>query len=77
MKTKKIGWIYFTNTLAIAFSLGLLIPWAQVRMARYRMSCLQFNAQNSLNDFIAAEQENVSVLGEQVGEVFDMEVSII
>ena len=77
MQTSKIGWIYFSNTLAIAFSLGLLIPWANIRMARYRIHCLQLNVQNSLDDFIAAVEKHVSALGEEVGEVFDMDVSIV
>ena len=77
LKTKSITWIYFSNTLAIAFSFGLLIPWAQVRMTNYRVSCLQLNVVDSLDDFIAAEEQHVSALGEQVGEVFDMDVSVI
>jgi uncharacterized membrane protein YjgN (DUF898 family) len=77
MQIRKIGWIYFSNTLAIVLSLGLLIPWAQVRMTNYRVSCLQLNVVDSLDDFIAAEEQHVSALGEQVGEVFDMDVSVI
>ncbi|MCK5665223.1 MAG: DUF898 family protein [Thiotrichaceae bacterium] len=77
LKTKNIAWIYFSNTLAIALSFGLLIPWAQVRMAAYRVSCLQLNVAGSLDHFIAAEEEQVSALGEQIGDVFDMEVSVI
>ncbi len=77
LHARNLAWIYLTNTFAIALSLGLLIPWAQVRMMRYRASCLQLKAQGSLDDFISAEQDKVSALGEQVGEVFDMEVSVI
>ena len=33
-------WLYLSNTLAILFSIGLLIPWARIRMARYRLSRL-------------------------------------
>ena len=46
-------------------------------MTAYRVSCLQLNVANSLDDFIAAEEEQVSALGEQIGDVFDMEVSVI
>ncbi len=77
LEAKKIAWLYFTNTLAIALSLGLMIPWAKVRMARYRAECLQLEVAGSLDNFIAAEQQNVSALGEQIGEAFDIEVSAI
>jgi len=77
LKGKTLVWIYLTNTLAIIFTIGLFIPWAQVRMTRYRADCLQFIANNSLDDFVAAEQQHVSALGEQMGEVFDFDVSAI
>jgi len=77
MQSKTVAWIYFTNTVAIVLSLGLMIPWAKIRMARYRASCLQLEIRDSLDNFIAAEQKNVSALGEQMGEVFDVEISVI
>ena len=77
LETKSIAWLYFSNTLAIALTLGLFIPWAQVRMARYRAHCTHIHVQGSLDEFIAAEQKHVSALGEQVGEVFDMGVSVV
>lgn len=77
LEAKKMAWLYFTNTLAIALSLGLMIPWAKVRMARYRAECLQLEVAGSLDNFIAAEQQNVSALGEQIGEAFDVEMSVI
>lgn len=77
LRTRQVAWLYFINTLGILLTLGLLIPWAQVRMARYRAQCLQLHVLGSLDHFIADEQEHVSALGEQVGDVFDMEVSVI
>ena len=77
LQLPRVAWIYFSNMLAILFSLGLLIPWAQVRMARYRADCLTVHIENSLDEFVAAEQENVSALGEEIGEVFDVGVSFV
>ncbi|MBL7004420.1 MAG: DUF898 domain-containing protein [Gammaproteobacteria bacterium] len=77
MKTAKMGWLYFTHTVGIVLSLGLLIPWAQVRTAKYKIECLTLEMNGSLDEFINAETEHVNALGEQVGEVFDMDVSIL
>ncbi len=77
LEGKKLVWIYFSNTIAIVFTLGLFIPWAQVRMTRYRAECLQLKVKGSLDRFVAAEQKSVSALGEQMGEVFDFDVSVI
>jgi uncharacterized membrane protein YjgN (DUF898 family) len=73
----QVVWLYFTNMLVVLITLGLMIPWAQVRMAKYRASCLRMQVDSSLDDFVAAEQQNVSALGEEMGDVFDVEVSYI
>jgi len=77
LKMPQMAWLYFTNTLGIVLTLGLFIPWAQVRTTRYRCDCLALNMDGSLNNFVDEEQQQVSALGEQVGEVFDMDISIL
>jgi len=69
-------YLYVTNTLAITVSLGLLIPWTMVRMARYRAQTMTFLAQTDLDSFVADQKEQVSALGEEFGEMFDIEVGI-
>ncbi len=68
--------IYVTNTLFIALTLGLYIPWAKVRLAKYRASRLQLNAQQDLESFIAHEEASTNALGEEMGEVFDLDVGL-
>lgn len=77
LETKGMAWLYVSNTIAIALSVGLLIPWAKVRMANYKAKHLIFLAEGSMDKYIAAQVEEVSALGEQISDVFDMEVSII
>lgn len=77
LQIPKMAWLYFSNTLGIVLTLGLFIPWAQIRIARYRSESLTLNMSGSMDSFVNAEQEHVSALGEQVGEVFDMDVSIL
>lgn len=73
----QMAWLYFSNTLGIVLTLGLFIPWAQVRIAKYRSECLTLNLRGTLSDFVNAEKQHVNALGEQVGDVFDMDVSIL
>ena len=65
------GKVMITNLVLITLTLGLYIPAAKIRMMKYMTSCMEFHAQGSLEDFVAAEKESVSALGEQLGEVFD------
>lgn len=69
-------YLYLTNTLAIILSFSLLTPWAMVRMARYRAETMTLLTQTNLNNFTAEQQKKVSALGEEFGEVFNIEVGI-
>ncbi len=72
----RLAFIYFTNGLMILLTLGLAIPWAKVRLARYRAECLSLEADGSLDSFIAAEDKRTSALGEEIGEAFDVDVGL-
>ncbi len=71
-----LGWLYASNALAILLSLGLLIPWAQVRLARYRLAHMRVTAVGSLDDFVAGQGEDVSSLGAEFGEAFDLDIGL-
>lgn len=45
--------IYLTNTFAVVASLGLLVPWAAVRLARYRTEGLSVFADDGWDAFSA------------------------
>ena len=47
------------------------MPAAKVRMTKYICDNLVFVANGYLDDFIAAEAENVTATGEEFGQVFD------
>lgn len=75
LKGRKIGWIYLTNTIAIIFSLGLLIPWSMIRMARYVAGCTEFLAKD-MEGINAIQQPDRSALGEELGEIFDLDLGL-
>ncbi|MCL6416523.1 DUF898 domain-containing protein [Aestuariirhabdus sp. Z084] len=77
LELKPYAWIFATNTLAIFLTFGIYIPWAKVRMAQYRADSLQLEVVGSLDEFVADEQERVTALGAEMGEMFDMEFSVI
>ena len=76
LRARDLMWIYFTNLLAIILSFGLLVPWAKVRTVRYRLNKLQLLATDNLDQFVQAERNQVSALGEEMGEVFDIDIGI-
>jgi len=76
LRTSQMIWLYLSNVVAIVISLGLLIPWASIRMARYRLDNLKLLAADELDGFVASEQEKVGAAGEEISEFFDFDVGI-
>lgn len=72
------GYIGLTaiNWLAIIGTLGLFIPWARVRVARYRAEHLSIAVSGSLDDFLAAEATAASALGDETAEMFDLDIGL-
>ncbi|HEY3276209.1 MAG TPA: YjgN family protein [Syntrophorhabdaceae bacterium] len=76
MQVGRLTWIYFTNILAIIFSLGLLIPWAKVRRTRYILENLAVVTSFGLEDFAARAEEDVGAVGDAATDIFDIAVGL-
>ena len=74
LKTGYLLYLYVTNTLAMMFTLGLLMPWAKIRTARYRASVTSLNVTGDLGQYTSAQEQQQSALGEEMGEMFDMDL---
>jgi uncharacterized membrane protein YjgN (DUF898 family) len=72
----KMIWIYFSNGLAILATLGLAVPWAMIRMARYRAANLVLLAEGSLDDFVAQVGEEQSAAGAELAGALDLDLDI-
>ncbi len=72
----KMIWLYLSNAVAIACSVGLLVPWARVRLARYRAEHLTLLAAADLDGFAAEERQKTSAAGEELSDMLDVDVGI-
>jgi uncharacterized membrane protein YjgN (DUF898 family) len=66
--------LFLTNSIATILTLGLFIPWAKIRNAQYLADHLEFVAATELDGFAAQEEERVSAIGQEIGDVFDMDI---
>jgi len=71
---KGFGWLMVSNLLFTVLTLGLFIPWAKVRLARYAAEHIAVDVAQDLDKFAAISQPDESAFGEEFGDVFDMEV---
>ena len=69
-------WISLTNLIAVVFSLGLLLPWAQVRKYRYLSTCTKYRVLKDMDQFIDDEVSVKSAFGEEFAEFEGIEVVI-
>ena len=75
LKTSRMAWYYITNTFAILISLGLLIPWAMVRVARYRAECTRLYA-SDFDSFSALAEGESSATGDAMSDIFDIDLGV-
>jgi len=76
MSARTLIWIYFTNFLAVLGTLGFYLPWAAVRVARYRAACLVLQPAGSLDEFVAAQEAEVAAAGEESAEMLDIDIAL-
>jgi uncharacterized membrane protein YjgN (DUF898 family) len=76
LRARDLAWLYLSNLAALVLTLGLAAPWAAVRTMRYRASKTTLFASGPLEAFVQAETEQVSVAGEEVAEMFDIDVAL-
>lgn len=70
-----MAWIFLTNTLAILCSLGLLYPWARIRVAQYRADHLQFLPSGNPDQFFADAASSAPAFGSEAADLFDLDIS--
>jgi uncharacterized membrane protein YjgN (DUF898 family) len=68
--------LYLVNTLAILASAGLLLPWAAVRMARYRADRTRLLARGELRAVRTTPGAAQGAAGSEAAQAFDVDLSL-
>jgi uncharacterized membrane protein YjgN (DUF898 family) len=76
LRARDLVALYLTNIAALIATVGLATPWAVVRTTRYRAKKMALFAILGLDSFIGSQSAQVSAAGEQVGEMFDIDVAL-
>jgi len=66
--------LYAVNTVAILFTFGMLIPWAMIRMAKYRAAQLALLACGDLDTFVAVASAEEGATGAELDVLFDVDL---
>ena len=60
----------------VLLSLGLAYPWARIRLAHYSARSTSAIIQGTLDGYVTRQQVQVSALGEELGDAFDVDVDM-
>jgi uncharacterized membrane protein YjgN (DUF898 family) len=68
--------LYIVNALGVLLSLGLLVPWAAIRTARYKLERITLLAEHGPGKVLAAVEENVGAVGDEAGELLGFDFGL-
>lgn len=64
--------LYFTNALGVIVSLGLLVPWAKIRVAKYKADHVELAASGPIVGGANPLAQNASALGDAATDLGDI-----
>jgi uncharacterized membrane protein YjgN (DUF898 family) len=70
-------WIFISNIVLIIVTFGLFVPWASVRMFRYRTSCLSLHGATSLDELVAEISAEPNAVGDAASDLFDFDFGLL
>lgn len=76
LKGGRLVALYLGNTLAILLSAGLLIPWAKIRLARYRAQSLSLLAAGDFAELQAEAGADIDAVAAEMDGLFDIDIGL-
>ena len=74
IKTQKMVWIVLSNLFLTSITLGLYLPFAKVRTAKYRLSCMSVQSNGSVDHFLADQHMQVGSTGDGLSNVLGLDI---
>jgi uncharacterized membrane protein YjgN (DUF898 family) len=76
LRARDMMWIYLSNAVVIVCTLGLGVPWAMVRLARYRAEHFAVVTTGSIDTFVADADRQRSAVGAELVDALDVGVDL-
>ena len=70
----RLVWVIISNAVAVTVSLGMLLPWARIRLARYLCAHTWVIPGGSLDDFVGEAGRRQSALGDAYMDIDGLDV---
>ncbi len=70
----RLVWIAISNAIAIVLSIGMLLPWARIRVARYLCAHTWLKPAGSLDAFVGEAERRQSAIGDAYMDIDGIDV---
>ncbi len=75
VSARRLLWIRVSNFLGIVLTFGLFMPFATIRMLRFKLESMGVAVNGDMSGFIADQQQQATAAGEETAEMFDVDIS--
>lgn len=72
----QVLWIALSNAVIVLCSLGLMLPWAQVRMARYLADHTDVTVNGPLDSFVSQVQTRAGAIGDAYTDIEGIDIGL-
>ena len=76
LRVRDMLWLYAGNLVAIVCTLGLAVPWAMIRLARYRAAHFALIAEGPIDDFVRDLEREHAATGAEMIDALDVGVDL-
>jgi uncharacterized membrane protein YjgN (DUF898 family) len=76
MSPLELVWIIVSNFVLVVLTMGIFLPWAAVRVAKFQLESVRLLPASDLQEFEAAEPEAIGAVGEEAATAFDFDISL-
>jgi len=74
MRARDMIWITVSNVFLCIITLGFYIPWAVVRLRKYRIEHMKLFTYGELQDFVASKEAEQDATGDAAADFLDFEL---
>jgi uncharacterized membrane protein YjgN (DUF898 family) len=75
VSARRLLWISVNNFLGIVQTFCLYMPFAAIRMTRFKLESMGLAVNGDLSEFLADQQQQATAAGEETAEMFDVDIS--
>jgi uncharacterized membrane protein YjgN (DUF898 family) len=76
LRARDVLWLYAGNIVAILCSVGLAVPWARIRLAKYRAEHFELLAAGDIDGFVADQERQHGARSAELVDALDLGMDI-